>query len=172
MEDSNHPAETGYFRNWVSLSGMGLMLVSLFFGVLFAVQEVVSGKAAPYSGFLYVLCTVSIVLGFLLVPLGALIERWRRKGGRRARPLSQFHFDLRNREPIGKIGREDCQGGFVAVPSDQGEEPAARRVIVRRPDQGDDLFVAEQERSDQAPAEEAGGAGQQGLHTHEEARAC
>ena len=83
MGDSNDPAETGYFRNWVSVSGMGLMLISLFFGALFAVQEMFSGQAAPYSGFLYVLCTVSIVVGFLLVPLGALIERWRRKSGRR-----------------------------------------------------------------------------------------
>jgi len=96
--DSNDPAETGYFRNWVSVSGMGLMLISLFFGALFAVQEMFSGQAAPYSGFLYVLCTVSIVVGFLLVPLGALIERWRRKSGRGPRPLSEFRFDLRNRE--------------------------------------------------------------------------
>jgi hypothetical protein len=77
---------------------MGLMLVSLFFGLLFALQELISGKAAPYAGFLYVLCTASIVLGFLLVPLGALIERYRRKSRRGTRPLSEFRFDLRNRE--------------------------------------------------------------------------
>jgi hypothetical protein len=96
VDDSKDPAENGYFRNWVSIAGMGLMLVSFLFGVLFAGQEVVSGEGLPYAGFLYLLCTGGIVVGFLLVPVGALIERYRRKGGHRSHP--EFRFDLRNRE--------------------------------------------------------------------------
>jgi hypothetical protein len=98
VNDSKDPTERGYFRNWISVSGLGLMAISLFFGGLFALQELISGKAAPYSGFVYLLCTVGVVGGFLLVPVGALVERWRRKSGRGIRPLSEFRFDLRNRE--------------------------------------------------------------------------
>ena len=98
MNDSKTAAERGYFRNWISIAGVGVMLVSLFFGVIFAVQELLSGEATPYAGMLYVLCTGGVVAGFLLVPLGALIERWRRRAGRQTRPLTEFRFDLRNRE--------------------------------------------------------------------------
>ena len=98
MDDSNDPAESGYFRNWVSISGIGLMLVSLFGGGVVTALELLAGRALPYAGILYLLCTVGIVVGFLLVPLGALIERSRRKRGRGRRALSEFRFDLQNRQ--------------------------------------------------------------------------
>jgi len=96
VDDSKDPAEPGYFRNWVSISGMGVMLVSLGGGGFFTALELFAGRAIPYAGIFYVLCTVGIVIGFALIPLGALIERRRRRSGRRSRPLSEFRIDLRN----------------------------------------------------------------------------
>jgi len=113
VEDSNQPAESGYFRNWISISGIGLMLVSLFGGGLVTAQELLSGQALPYGGILYVFCTTGIVAGFLLIPLGALIERGRRRHGRRSRPLSEFRFDLGNREH--RIRALALLGGAVLV---------------------------------------------------------
>jgi nitrate/TMAO reductase-like tetraheme cytochrome c subunit len=77
---------------------MAVMLVSLFCGGLFTTLEVFSGRGLAYAGILYVLCTGGLVIGFLLVPLGALIERLRRKAGRRSETFSEFRFDLRNRQ--------------------------------------------------------------------------
>jgi nitrate/TMAO reductase-like tetraheme cytochrome c subunit len=98
VNDSNDPTENGYFRNWLSIAGACLMLASLFGGLLFAAMELLSGAAAAYAGLLYVVCTGLIVVGFLLIPAGALLERRRRKSGRHSRPLTEFRFDLRDRE--------------------------------------------------------------------------
>jgi hypothetical protein len=75
---------------------MAVMLVSLFFGGLFTALELASGRGLSYAGILYVLCTGGLVVGFVLLPLGALIERARRGRGRQS--LSEFRFDLRNPE--------------------------------------------------------------------------
>ena len=113
VNDSNDPTENGYFRNWVSIAGAGLMLASLFGGLLFAAMELLSGTSLAYAGLLYVLCTGFIVLGFLLIPAGALLERRRRKSGRRSRPLTEFHFDLRDREH--RLGAVVVIAGAVLV---------------------------------------------------------
>jgi nitrate/TMAO reductase-like tetraheme cytochrome c subunit len=98
MEQSNQPSVGGYFRNWLSLGGIAVVGISLFCGVVFGVMQSLSDQALPYVGILYVLCTVALVAGFLLIPLGALIERSRRKAGRRSPLLSGFRFDLENRQ--------------------------------------------------------------------------
>ncbi len=98
MDDSNDSAGSGYFRNWVSIAGATLMLVSLFGGGVVTALELLAGRALPYAGILYLLCTVNIVIGFLLVPLGALIERSRRKRSLGRRAISEFRFDLQNRQ--------------------------------------------------------------------------
>jgi nitrate/TMAO reductase-like tetraheme cytochrome c subunit len=113
VNDSNDSAENGYFRNWVSIAGLCLMLASFFGGLLFAALELLSGGALAYAGLLYVLCTGLIVVGFLLIPAGALLERWRRKGGRRSRPLTEFRFDLRDREH--RLGAVAVIAGAVLV---------------------------------------------------------
>jgi nitrate/TMAO reductase-like tetraheme cytochrome c subunit len=113
VNDSKDPAENGYFRNWVSIGGVCLMLASLFGGVLFSALELLSGEAVPYAGLLYVLCTAVMVFGFLLIPVGALIERWRRKGGHRSRPMTEFRFDLRDREH--RLGAVAVIAGAVIV---------------------------------------------------------
>jgi hypothetical protein len=75
---------------------MVVMLASLGCGALFTALEVLAGEALPYAGILYVLSTGGIVIGFLLVPLGALLQRSRLLRG--SQSLSEFRMDLRNRE--------------------------------------------------------------------------
>ena len=113
MNDSKDPTENGYFRNWMSIAGAGLMLASLFGGLLFAALELFSGTSLAYAGLLYLLCTGLIVLGFLLIPAGALLERRRRKSGRRSRPLTEFRLDLRDREH--RLGALAVIAGAVLV---------------------------------------------------------
>jgi len=96
VDDSDGPARSGYIWNWVSIAGMVVMLASLACGALFTALEVLAGEALPYAGILYVLSTGGIVIGFLLVPLGALLQRSRLLRG--SQSLSEFRFDLRNRE--------------------------------------------------------------------------
>jgi nitrate/TMAO reductase-like tetraheme cytochrome c subunit len=98
VDDSSEPTVGGYFRNWLSLGGIALMVFSLSCGVLFGVLQFLSSQALPYVGILYVLCTGALVVGFLLVPLGALIERSRRRAGRPSQLLYEFRLDLRNRQ--------------------------------------------------------------------------
>jgi nitrate/TMAO reductase-like tetraheme cytochrome c subunit len=94
--NSSEPNIPGSFRNWLSLGGIAVMIVSLACAVVFGVLEFLSGQARPYVGILYVVCTVGLVMGFLLVPLGALIEQSRRKAGRPSRVLYGFRFDFTN----------------------------------------------------------------------------
>lgn len=98
MDDSSEPTVGEYFRNWLSLGGIAVMVLSLSCGVVFGVLQFLSSRALPYVGILYVLCTGALVVGFLLVPLGALLERSRCKAGRPSQFLYEFRFDLRNRQ--------------------------------------------------------------------------
>jgi nitrate/TMAO reductase-like tetraheme cytochrome c subunit len=86
----------GYHRNWVSFTGIALLIVGFFSGLFFNVLEVISGQTAPYLGFLYLFCTGLVVGGFVLIPVGMLLERRHRKAGDAPGLLAQFHLDLRN----------------------------------------------------------------------------
>lgn len=99
MTNEREAAETkGYFRNWITAFGLLLMASSALGGLLITIQEMIGGTS-PYSGILYVIATTLVVAGFLLVPVGMLWERRRRKlGGKRSRALSEFHIDLTNPE--------------------------------------------------------------------------
>jgi hypothetical protein len=95
VTDSKDPAANGYFRNWVSFVGVGLMVIAFLGGVSFFLQEVVFGQSTPYAGILYLGATAVLVLGFLLIPIGMLWERLRRlTGHERSHALSEFRFDL------------------------------------------------------------------------------
>jgi hypothetical protein len=72
-----------YLRHPLSLVGMGLVLFS-FFSVIFLLSiEAIMGRANPYLGiFIYMIYPGLFLLGVFLIPIGALLERWRRvKGG-------------------------------------------------------------------------------------------
>jgi NapC/NirT cytochrome c family protein len=62
---------------------MGLVLFSLFSVIFLFSIEAIMGRANPYLGiFIYMIYPVLFLLGVFLIPIGALLERWRRvKGG-------------------------------------------------------------------------------------------
>jgi nitrate/TMAO reductase-like tetraheme cytochrome c subunit len=95
LADPEDPVGTGYYRNWISFSGLGLLLVGFFAGLFVFSFELLSGQAAPYLGLLYVLFIGLIVGGFMLIPAGMVLERRHRKAGMHAGALSEFRFDLK-----------------------------------------------------------------------------
>ena len=75
------PQPPGLARNWVTLLGAALALVSLA-NILFllVVDVFIEQRAKPYVGvFAYVVFPAVMILGLLIVPLGLLLERWRRR---------------------------------------------------------------------------------------------
>ncbi|MBI4609252.1 MAG: cytochrome C [Candidatus Rokubacteria bacterium] len=75
------PRQPGLFRNWLSLVGAALALVS-FSNILFlfAVDIFIEARAKPYVGvFLYMVFPAFLILGLLIIPVGMLVERWRRR---------------------------------------------------------------------------------------------
>src|ERR1041384_4271980 len=82
-------APPGLFRNAISLIGAALAIVS-FANILFLIfVEYISSRPSPYIGiFAYMLLPGFLVLGLLLIPIGMLIERRRRRS--RAPSIPRF----------------------------------------------------------------------------------
>lgn len=82
--------------NPISLAGAGLALVMFGSIILFAVMDLLQLVSSPYLGiFTYVLFPGIMILGLLLIPLGAWLERrrLRKRGGVQRK---YFHIDLNN----------------------------------------------------------------------------
>ena len=63
-------------RNWVSLAGVALAIVSLANIFLFVLIDAIATKASPYIGILaYMVAPGFLVLGLLLMLVGVMIER-------------------------------------------------------------------------------------------------
>lgn len=75
--------------NWISLTGLGVMLVGIVTSLFFLLMELVSGETAPYMGIVYLLLLCCILAGMILVPFGMLIRR--RKIARKAIPPLPAH---------------------------------------------------------------------------------
>jgi nitrate/TMAO reductase-like tetraheme cytochrome c subunit len=76
----NGDRNRGLFRNTVSLIGTALALVSLANVVFLFLIDVVSGQPSPYIGvFAYMIMPAFLVLGLILIPIGMLLERERRR---------------------------------------------------------------------------------------------
>jgi nitrate/TMAO reductase-like tetraheme cytochrome c subunit len=70
----------GLFRNTISLIGAALAAVSLANIVFLFLIDLTSGRPSPYIGiFAYMIMPAFLVLGLLLIPVGMLIERGRRR---------------------------------------------------------------------------------------------
>jgi nitrate/TMAO reductase-like tetraheme cytochrome c subunit len=70
----------GLFRNTLSLIGTALALVSLANVVFLFLIDVVSGHPSPYIGvFAYMIMPAFLFLGLILIPIGMLLERERRR---------------------------------------------------------------------------------------------
>jgi nitrate/TMAO reductase-like tetraheme cytochrome c subunit len=78
----------------MSFLGIAVLLIGFFGGLFFNILELMSERSAPYLGFLYLLCTGLVVGGFLLIPIGMLLERRRQRAGEAPGFLAEFHLDL------------------------------------------------------------------------------
>ncbi len=80
MEPRERPPHPRLFRNWLTLSGAALALVSLANILFLLFLDVFEVRAKPYIGvFTYMVFPVVLILALLLIPVGVLVERWRRR---------------------------------------------------------------------------------------------
>ena len=80
-ESEKSKPSPGLLRNYISLAGVALSLASLTSIVLFVIIELTSGgHSNPYLGILtYLIFPAFLILGLLLIAIGMLIERRRRR---------------------------------------------------------------------------------------------
>lgn len=70
----------GLFRNTISLIGAALAAISLANIIFLFLIDLTSGRPSPYIGiFAYMIMPAFLVLGLLLIPVGMLVERGRRR---------------------------------------------------------------------------------------------
>jgi hypothetical protein len=70
----------GLSRNYISLIGAALALVGLASIIFFFLIEMIEGHGNPYLGIItYLILPAVLIMGLLLIPLGMLIERRRRR---------------------------------------------------------------------------------------------
>src|SRR5689334_5314871 len=70
----------GLFRNTISLIGAALAIVALANIIFLFLIDVTSGRPSPYIGmFAYVIMPGFLVFGLVLIPVGMLLERNRRR---------------------------------------------------------------------------------------------
>ena len=71
---------SGLIRNTISLVGAALAAVSLANIIFLFLIDAISGRPSPYIGmFAYMVMPAFLILGLLLIPLGMLVERNRRR---------------------------------------------------------------------------------------------
>ncbi|MFQ5945751.1 MAG: NapC/NirT family cytochrome c, partial [Anaerolineae bacterium] len=80
MERTELPRQPGLFRNWLTLLGVALALVSLANVLFLLLVDLFAVRANPYFGvFAYMIFPAVLILGLLVIPVGVLLERWRRR---------------------------------------------------------------------------------------------
>lgn len=80
MQPDQPRRPAGLFRNWLTLVGAALALVSLANVLFLLLADVFAVRAKPYFGvFGYIVFPAVLVLGLLIIPVGMLVERWRRR---------------------------------------------------------------------------------------------
>jgi len=67
--------------NWMSLVGILFIAVGFGTGLLTILLDITSLQAKAYTGILYLLYLIIIVIGLIIIPIGMLRERRRRKPG-------------------------------------------------------------------------------------------
>ncbi|HET9531451.1 MAG TPA: NapC/NirT family cytochrome c [Blastocatellia bacterium] len=79
-ETEEAPGTPGLFRNYISLIGAALALVSLASIIFLFLIEMFGGHGNPYLGIItYLIVPAFLILGLVLIPVGMLIERRRRR---------------------------------------------------------------------------------------------
>lgn len=64
-----------YLYNWLSMSGILLIIVSLLVFLTIFLIETISGITSSYLGIIYLFLHTAIFLGLIMAPVGMLIER-------------------------------------------------------------------------------------------------
>jgi len=87
------PRPSSIFRNWLSLTGLVVMVGSLFSFLLLLLLDSLAHFANPYIGILtYLVAPAFLVMGLVLAVSGAL---WRRHlQAKRTGPLPPLRIDL------------------------------------------------------------------------------
>ena len=83
-----------YLYNWLSLSGLLLITVSLFVILIVVMLEIFSGLTSSYLGIVYLFLLTSIFLGMVMVPIGMLIERRTQARGATSIIFSRWTIDF------------------------------------------------------------------------------
>jgi nitrate/TMAO reductase-like tetraheme cytochrome c subunit len=85
----------GLFRNTISLIGAALAAVALANIIFLFLIDAISGKPSPYIGiFAYMIMPGFLIFGLLLIPVGMLVERNRRRRVGADEILPYPHIDL------------------------------------------------------------------------------
>ncbi|HLC41928.1 MAG TPA: NapC/NirT family cytochrome c [Methylomirabilota bacterium] len=80
MESPQLPRPPRLSRNWITLIGAAIALVSLANVLFLMFLDFFEIRGKPYMGVLtYMVFPAFLVLGLLVVPIGMLLERWRRR---------------------------------------------------------------------------------------------
>ncbi|MBI2677692.1 MAG: NapC/NirT family cytochrome c [Candidatus Koribacter versatilis] len=70
----------GLYRNWISWAGTAIALVVLANILFLLLLDLFGVKTNPYVGIIaYMILPAVMILGLLLIPIGMVIERWRRR---------------------------------------------------------------------------------------------
>ena len=92
-EPSASPRRSSVFRNWLSLTGLVIVVGSVFSFILLFLLDAMAHLANPYIGILtYLVAPGFFVLGMFLVLLGALLRR--RQIIKHAGPFPPLRIDL------------------------------------------------------------------------------
>jgi nitrate/TMAO reductase-like tetraheme cytochrome c subunit len=83
--------------NWMSLTGLGLISVGFGAGLLTLLLDITSPQAKAYTGVLFVLYLLLIVVGVVLIPIGMVRERARRRPGGSPSITADLVIDLSRR---------------------------------------------------------------------------
>src|SRR5215471_481233 len=87
------PRRTSVFRNWLSLTGLVVVVGSMFSFLMLLLLDAMAHFANPYIGILtYLVAPGFFVLGLLLAAVGALLRR--RQIVKYASPFPPLRIDL------------------------------------------------------------------------------
>jgi len=96
----------GLFRNRLSLVGAALAILAMLNLAFVLVTDLTAERPRPYLGMFYLILPVLIVVGLLLVPIGMLLERRRRRKHADAEipPYPRIDFNNQQHRRLAALG--------------------------------------------------------------------
>ncbi|MDH3392705.1 MAG: NapC/NirT family cytochrome c [Desulfobulbaceae bacterium] len=83
-----------YIYNWLTLSGLLIVSISLFLILIVFLLEFFSGLSSSYLGIVYLILLTGIFLGMFMVPVGMLIEKRAQTRGATSIIFSRWTIDF------------------------------------------------------------------------------